>query len=182
MTPTEVFEQHYPSVCKIAANFKIPGMEPDDISQEAFAWLLTRADDPRIADRGFSAILVRNHLINVQRRATFLPTDSLDTPIRERDSRVLSMAETLASSGASLEDVLIEAECRELIRAAVKSLPQEIDRKVVEIHVGIGHPEEIGMSLRQTAKVLSITPDRAERAWKRSIAALRNNQQLLEAA
>ena len=176
-----MFEKHYASVCRIARSFTIPGYDPQDLEQEAVVILLEMTDHSKADDAGYIAMSTRNKLIDLQRRANFLPTVSLDEPISGNEEG-FTLGDTVASGEPSAEEILIEAELLDAIRCAVNSMPREMDRKVVSIRCGIGQSDEAGRSLRETAKVLSISRDRAGRAWRRGLDYLRNNQQLLEAA
>ena len=181
MTQQEMFDMHYQSVCRIANSFIIPGYSPEDLQQEASLILLEKIKHPEAAKAGFIAISVRNKLIDLKRRANFLDLSSLDAPVSNDEDCALTLGDTIADNCPSPEDRFFEAEFEATVEKAVASLP-DLDGKVVRIHIGMNQTDGLGKSLRQTAKVLSITPDRAERAWKRSLQSLRDNEYLMEAA
>lgn len=176
-----MLDLQYSSACRIAGNFIIPGYEREDIQQEAAMTLLSLVDHPKAADKGYVAMSVRNRLINLQHRANFLDVISIDAPISHDDEGELTLADTLADPGPSPEDQVIESEFRSAVGRAVDSLPT-LDAQVVRLHLGIGQLDGIGRSLRQAAQLLSITADKAERSWKRSITALQTNYTLMEVA
>lgn len=216
MTPEAFLATHQNSAYVVASTFIIPGMEPEDLQQEAMLVLLELVDNPKAAQKGYCTVAVRNHLLNLKALGTRLVTTgdqagegpaideftglpdvsggmcatrrpiiefvSLDEPIdTEQDGDGLTLNDVLPDPSPNAEDVLIAAENDAELHAAVANLPAR-DRSVITLHSGMHQVDQVGISLRQTAKVLNISVAQAKTSWHRGICSIRSTIALHEAA
>jgi RNA polymerase primary sigma factor len=99
-------------------------------------------------------------------------TTSLDAPVGDGDS---TLGELRAESSEDLEAELLEREQEQAVGAALAKLPDE-ERKIIEARFGTGgRPES---SLRDAARELGVTQERARRLEAKALARLAGDDAL----
>jgi RNA polymerase primary sigma factor len=99
-------------------------------------------------------------------------TTSLDAPVGDGDT---SLGELRAESTASVEDEILERDQENVVGSALATLPEE-ERRVIELRFGTG--EEPETSVREVARRLGVTQERARKLEERALRRLAGDDSL----
>ena len=99
-------------------------------------------------------------------------TTSLDAPVGEGDT---SLGELRAESTASVEEEILEHEEENAVGAALATLPED-ERRVIQLRFGTGGAPEA--SLREVARELGVTQERARKLEARALRRLADDDSL----
>jgi RNA polymerase primary sigma factor len=99
-------------------------------------------------------------------------TTSLDAPVGEGDT---NLGELRAESVASVEDEILERQQEDAVGAALATLPED-ERRVIQLRFGTGGEPET--SLREVARELGLTQERARRLEARALRRLADDDAL----
>ncbi len=99
-------------------------------------------------------------------------TTSLDAPVGEGDT---SLGELRAESVASVEDEILERQQEDAVGAALATLPED-ERRVIQLRFGTGGERET--SLREVARELGLTQERARKLEARALRRLADDDAL----
>jgi RNA polymerase primary sigma factor len=99
-------------------------------------------------------------------------TTSLDAPVGEGET---SLGELRGESTASVEDEIVERHQENAVGAALASLPDD-ERRVIQLRFGTGAEPET--SVREVARKLGVTQERARRLEARALKRLRADDSL----
>jgi RNA polymerase primary sigma factor len=99
-------------------------------------------------------------------------TTSLDAPVGEGDT---SLGELRSESVASVEDEILERQQEDTVGAALATLPEE-ERRVIQLRFGTGGEPET--SLREVARELGVTQERARKLEARALRRLADDDSL----
>jgi RNA polymerase primary sigma factor len=99
-------------------------------------------------------------------------TTSLDAPVGEGDT---SLGELRAESTASVEDEILERDQENVVGSALATLPED-ERRVIELRFGTG--EEPETSVREVARRLGVTQERARKLEERALRRLAGDDSL----
>lgn len=136
----EIFEQHYPTVCRLLRRLGVRPAQVDDAAQEVF-WVAAR----RLPD------------IHVGRERSFLYGVALrvaSSEVRRQSSAAGSLAplddvSAIADDRPSAEQQLADREARQLLDEVLDALPLDL-RAVLVLH------ELEGVEVRQIAEIESV--------------------------
>ncbi len=99
-------------------------------------------------------------------------TTSLDAPVGEGDT---SLGELRAESARSVEDEILERQQESAVGAALETLTDD-ERRVIQLRFGTGGAPET--SLRDVARQLGVTQERARRLEAQALKRLADDESL----
>ena len=99
-------------------------------------------------------------------------TTSLDAPVGDGET---SLGELRAESAASVEDEILERHQENAVDSALAILPDD-ERRVIELRFGTGGEPET--SVREVARRLGVTQERARKLEARALGRLANDESL----